>query len=579
MPEGCLSFGVMSTPGASADQLRTEVLHAALPWMPDAVCVLAPSNNLTSSRTVDEAGASFKEFLSTVCTYWTKVFVVDMPPRLTVDFEYQKLMRDEFHRVASELGVKFWNTADYFPVNCLKLWCRDGVHLSDDFGMPLLVQLMWIAAYHQLEIPVPQPQVPHSVSALTSVPRNALPASEWPVVGSGRKRNPSGDPEVASGAPKRTPEHERNRSGEPELAQAHASGAPKRTPEHERNRSGDPEVASGAPKRTPEHERNRSGEPELAQAHASGAPKRTPEHERNRSGEPELAQAHASGAPKRTPEHERNRSGEPELAQAHASGASKRRKAQHKVDGTPVVLRECFIPLNPVRFSSAILAAMEKVVPSSLDCDVPTSKETLPVEHRRKTAVLKRRQVRRKVLATPGAEVSVEGMKVEVLEKVDATPIAVSARPEARVLDQVVEATTSLVCACDVPLPTSPVEVSARPVPVPVCSVEVVENQEDRGVGVRRSQRFTKAHRQEGDSPPRFACVTCPVSFLSQRGLSLHIRRKHPDAYFCARKELPLSKSGLKTKAETKTGEDADREAATLQELIVALPPVPEVAH
>ncbi|XP_075318193.1 uncharacterized protein LOC142377769 [Odontesthes bonariensis] len=183
MPEGCLSFGVMSTPGASADQLRTEVLHAALPRKPDAVCVLAPSNNLTSSRTVDEAGASFKEFLSTVCTYYTKVFVVDMPPRLTVDFEYQKLMRDKFHSVASDLGVKFWNTADYFPVNCLKLWCRDGVHLSDDFGMPLLVQLMWIAAYHQLEIPVPQPQAPHSVSALTSVPRNALPASEWPVVG------------------------------------------------------------------------------------------------------------------------------------------------------------------------------------------------------------------------------------------------------------------------------------------------------------------------------------------------------------------------------------------------------------
>ncbi|XP_075331963.1 uncharacterized protein LOC142390432 [Odontesthes bonariensis] len=467
MPEGCLSFGVMSTPGASADQLRTEVLHAALPRMPDAVCVLAPSNNLTSSRTVDEAGASFKEFLSTVCTYWTKVFVVDMPPRLTVDFEYQKLMRDEFHRVASELGVKFWNTADYFPVNCLKLWCRDGVHLSDDFGMPLLVQLMWIAAYHQLEIPVPQPQVPHSVSALTSVPRN-----------------------------------------------------------------------------------------------------------RKRSGEPELAQAHASGAPKRTPEHERKR---------FASGASKRRKAQHKVDGTPVVLRECFIPLNPVRFSSAILAAMEKVVPSSLDCDVPTSKETLPVEHRRKTAVLKRRQVRRKVLATPGAEVSVEGMKVEVLEKVDATPITVFARPEARVLDQEVEATTSLVCACDVPLPTSPVEVSARPVPVPVCSVEVVENQEDRGVGVRRSQRFTKVYPTVAAILPcshfktnnmvELACMPLTV------GLSLHIRRKHPDAYFCARKELPLSKSGLKTKAETKTGEDADREAATLQELIVALPPVPEVAH
>lgn len=73
MPEGRFSFGVMSTPGASADQLKQEVLHAPIPRTPDAVCVLAPSNNLTSSRTVKEAGAAFGRLLAAVRTRWSKV--------------------------------------------------------------------------------------------------------------------------------------------------------------------------------------------------------------------------------------------------------------------------------------------------------------------------------------------------------------------------------------------------------------------------------------------------------------------------------------------------------------------------
>ncbi|KAE8281774.1 hypothetical protein D5F01_LYC19157 [Larimichthys crocea] len=147
MPEGCLSFGFMSTPGASASQLRTEVQHAVLPQVPEAVCLLAPSNNLTASRTVDEAAIDFAKLLTTVRNRWPKV-------------SYQDFLRQEFHRVAARMGVKYSSVAEHFPLTRLELWSRkDGVHLSDHEGMGILTQLLWSAAMHQLETPPPAPQV------------------------------------------------------------------------------------------------------------------------------------------------------------------------------------------------------------------------------------------------------------------------------------------------------------------------------------------------------------------------------------------------------------------------------------
>ena len=73
MPKGNLSFGIMTTPGASACHLRTELLHATLPRTPDAVCILAPSNNLTTSSTPAVAGEEFRKLLISARERWHNV--------------------------------------------------------------------------------------------------------------------------------------------------------------------------------------------------------------------------------------------------------------------------------------------------------------------------------------------------------------------------------------------------------------------------------------------------------------------------------------------------------------------------
>ncbi|XP_051796254.1 uncharacterized protein LOC127531296 [Acanthochromis polyacanthus] len=207
MPESRLSFGFLSIPGASASEIRTEVLHAAVPRAPDAVCVMAPGNNLTST-TVEKAGVDFANLLTTCGNRWSKVFVVGFPPRLVVDVQHQDLLRQEYRRVAARMGVKFFNTAEHFPLSDLVLWSKDGVHLSDREGMGILVQLFWSAASEQLMTPPPSPRISPQPPVRKATVRERSPAPPSPKprerrnIGQGGKTSHPREPPRSRGSPK-----------------------------------------------------------------------------------------------------------------------------------------------------------------------------------------------------------------------------------------------------------------------------------------------------------------------------------------------------------------------------------------
>ncbi|XP_028298423.1 uncharacterized protein LOC114460698 [Gouania willdenowi] len=221
MPESQLSFGFLSACGASGSEIRAEVLHAAVPHSPDAVCVMAPGNNLTST-TVDVASGDFKNLLTTCSNRWpkSKVFVVDFPPRLAVEPQHQDLLRQEYRRVTARLGVKYFSATEHFPLSNLALWSKDGVHLSDDKGMPILVQLFWSAASQHLETPPPTPWVSPKPSPPVRkvtpklVVRESSPAPrspdthQWRTIGQGGKTSPPGESPKSRGSPQRRMAHQ-----------------------------------------------------------------------------------------------------------------------------------------------------------------------------------------------------------------------------------------------------------------------------------------------------------------------------------------------------------------------------------
>ncbi|XP_051260348.1 cytadherence high molecular weight protein 3-like [Dicentrarchus labrax] len=147
-------------------------------------------------------------------------------------------------------------------------------------------------------------------------------------------------------------------------------------------------------------------------------------------------------------------------------------KVQQQFVATPVALKECFIPLNPVRFSSSMLAVMDAVVPSYLPTPEYTAvphDETKPVvERRRKAVACKRRPAKRQVEATPSV--------VEVCPRpTPASPVkVVAAAAEAQVTPCVLDTSPepSPATAVEEEAPVTPGVVDAFPVPSPATADE-----------------------------------------------------------------------------------------------------------
>ncbi|KAM3624677.1 uncharacterized protein V6R79_006746 [Siganus canaliculatus] len=197
MPEGALAFGMLSVPGGHASQIKTEVLHAEVPQTPDVVCLLAPSNNLTASRTAEAAGAEFEQLLYAVCERWPKVCVLDFVPRLTIEAEVQEFYCQEFRRVAARLGVRYYPLIDHFPWDRCELWDKYGVHLSDTHGMPILAQLLWAVCYHHMTTEASTAQAAPTMSP----PRRKAPAvsqsrRKSPAVSQSRREAPAVEPQI-----------------------------------------------------------------------------------------------------------------------------------------------------------------------------------------------------------------------------------------------------------------------------------------------------------------------------------------------------------------------------------------------
>ncbi|XP_030205930.1 uncharacterized protein LOC115538678 [Gadus morhua] len=293
MPDGCLSFGFLSTPGASAAELRTELLNADIPRTPDIVCLLAPSNNLTATPGIEAAGVAFDGLLRAARSRWPKVFVLDFPPRLASELAPQQFLREEFRRVAAKNDVKYCVTADRFPLDSRALWSRDGIHLSDDLGMPLLAKLLWHFSFQQLQSPLPVTPPPVS------------PPKSPPTV------RPFATTVVVKG-------------------------------EVSRPRPLDPF-------------------------------KETVVGRRGKRSQPESWDA---------PED---------------WDQSSVRILPHEVCVPPLVLRECFVVLNPIRFSTDKLAAMDRIVPSNLDVPMGNRSKKRKVAHGTTAVVSKGKKARLEV--------------------------------------------------------------------------------------------------------------------------------------------------------------------------------------
>ncbi|XP_033832459.1 uncharacterized protein LOC117379863 [Periophthalmus magnuspinnatus] len=156
--DGPYSFGYICSPGATSDTLETDVRHSTVDQRVSKCVVLATGNDSsTRGQTVERAQKNFQSLLSTTC-------VVDFPARHVVSVAKQNQFREAYQAAAEAEGLQYVFCVDSFPMKNLRLWAKDGIHLSVPEGMRVLSDLICKAIRELSESTVdsahPSPKTP-----------------------------------------------------------------------------------------------------------------------------------------------------------------------------------------------------------------------------------------------------------------------------------------------------------------------------------------------------------------------------------------------------------------------------------
>ncbi|XP_033847315.1 uncharacterized protein LOC117393232 [Periophthalmus magnuspinnatus] len=141
--DGPYSFGYICSPGATADTLETDVCLSTVDQRVSKCVVLATGNDSsTRGQTVERAQKNFQSLLSTVKRLCPKTCVVDFPARHVVSVTKQNQFRQAYKAAAEAEGLQYVFCVDSFPMKNLRLWAKDGIHLSVPEGMRVLSDLI-----------------------------------------------------------------------------------------------------------------------------------------------------------------------------------------------------------------------------------------------------------------------------------------------------------------------------------------------------------------------------------------------------------------------------------------------------
>eukprot|EP00795_Rhopilema_esculentum_P011088 gene11088-19951_t len=159
---------VNSTPGGCFSHVKEEILAAKIPESktPSWVVLLVGTNDLSKHVVMDRARGDFHGLLLAVKKRFplSKVVALSILPRLDEFWIREAKYKEVMDQECQKLGVHFFDVTPNFEVSDPRLWSwKDGLHISEDKGIPLLLCLLQkemnsLQAAVQDSSPSPPPQ-------------------------------------------------------------------------------------------------------------------------------------------------------------------------------------------------------------------------------------------------------------------------------------------------------------------------------------------------------------------------------------------------------------------------------------